>query len=159
MIWTIISFIIAALVLFLLEILTPFFGLIVTAGIGFLVGAIWLTFAEFGPVAGFILLVASIVLVPAYIAFLIRVLPKSPIGRRLFLGKARRATAEGTPEAEQLEAMVGKTGMAETPLRPTGAVRIDSRRVIASAESGMIEKGDAVTVIGASGTNVIVRKV
>jgi len=53
---------------------------------------------------------------------------------------------------------VGRTGMAETLLRPSGAIRVDGKRIIALSESGIITKGQPVKVVRAGGSNVIVRK-
>jgi membrane-bound serine protease (ClpP class) len=55
--------------------------------------------------------------------------------------------------------LLGREGVAETLLRPSGAVRIDDRRIIASAESGLIEKGTAVKVVRVTGNDVVVRRI
>ena len=155
---TIIILIIAAMVLFLLEIVTPFFGILAAMAVGSLVAAIWLTFT-ISSVAGLIFIVAVVFFIPAYLTIVVRLLPRSPLGRLLFLGKARRATGDGTPEASTYAALVGKEGVTETVLRPTGAVRVEGKRVIGSAESGMIGKGRRVRVLRASGMNIVVRQI
>lgn len=149
--------ILAAMVLFLLEILTPSFGLLAVMGIASLVMAAWKAFS-INPVVGWVLTLVMIVLIPIYLFLLVKWLPNTPLGKRIFLHKADSAEGEGTPQAQEYESLVGKSGVTETPLHPSGAVRIDGKRVIALAESGMIEKGCSVTVIKAAGTNVIVRK-
>ena len=65
--------------------------------------------------------------------------------------------ATGTPDADAMSSLIGKIGVAETILRPTGAVRIEGRRVTAAAESGIIDKGAAVKVVSTDGTSVVVR--
>lgn len=157
--WLVFVLILAGLVLIAVELLTPMFGVFLTSAIGCLIVAIWLTFVHAGPVAGFCLLGAAVVLVPAYIALLIRVLPGSPVGRLLFLGKAEKGDRAAVPDAEGLAALVGKDGEAATPLRPVGAVRIDGRRIPARTESRMIDRGDAVRVVAADSTEVVVRKI
>ncbi|MDY7011562.1 MAG: NfeD family protein [Planctomycetota bacterium] len=152
----IIVLIIAALVLFLLEICTPTFGVLAAMGVAALVAAVWLCFT-LSSVAGMVLLIILLVTVPIYLVFLVRFLPRTPLGRKLFLKKASDPSS-ATPEAEDNETLIGKTGLAESLLRPTGAIRIDGRRVIATAESGMIEKGEKVKVIRATGMNVVVRR-
>ena len=127
----IVALIIAGLVLILVEILTPMFGAIASLAIGSLVGAAWLTFT-ISPVGGIIVTVLLILLVPVYTYYLMKFLPSSPLGRRLFLSKAPDATAEGTPQAHTLESLI---------------------------EGGMIEKGDEVKVIEATGTDLVVRRI
>jgi membrane-bound serine protease (ClpP class) len=102
--------------------------------------------------------IAVVFVIPAYMVLLVKLLPRSPLGRRIFLGRAPKAEAEATPEADRHESLVGQEGVAETTLRPSGAIRIGGRRVIATAETGLIEQGAAVRVVRAVGMNVVVRR-
>jgi membrane-bound serine protease (ClpP class) len=43
--------------------------------------------------------------------------------------------------------VIGKTGIAQTVLRPSGRIEVDGRIFDAKAEIGYIEKGEAVKVI------------
>jgi len=148
----------AGLVFLLLEILTPMFGLLVGLGLTSFGGAVWLCFAV-NSWLGIGVLLALVFAVPAYMTLLVKLLPKSPLGRRLFLGKAPEAGGDAAPEADEHRSMVGREGTAETPLRPSGAVRVDGRRVIASAETGMIEQGARVRVLRAVGNSLVVREI
>ena len=152
----IVLLVVAALVIAMLEILTPSLGILGTVAAACAAGAIYLAWEE-SAVFGIALLVAIIVVAPVYLVFMVRWLPTTAIGQKLFLKRLAVDAGEGTPEAGVLEQMVGKTGLAETMLRPSGAVRVDGQRVVALSESGTIEKGRSVTVLRASGTNLIVR--
>ncbi|MDP6542347.1 MAG: NfeD family protein [Phycisphaerae bacterium] len=147
---------VAAMVLAFLEILTPSFGLLAVGAVGTLIGAIWMGFS-YASWLGYTIVVGSIVLGPAYVAFLVRLLPNTPLGKRMFLAKAPDATGDGTPQADTYDKMVGKTGTAVTLLRPGGMVQIADERVPAHAETGMIEKDTPIVVVGADSMNVIVR--
>jgi len=153
-----VALIIAAMIFFLLEILTPTFGAMAGLGLASLGGAVWMAFF-IHPVFGLVVLILTIVWVPAYLVLVVRVLPKTALGQHLFLGRARKATGDAAPEIAKHESLVGKSGITDTLLRPTGAVRIDGQRVIAAAEHGTIPKGTRVKVIGATATNVIVRPI
>lgn len=156
----IIALLIAGLVLLTLEMMTPMFGLFITLGVGCLIAAVVLAFINISPVFGVVLIVAIVILVPMYMYFVARKLPNAPLSKKLFLGRMPEASAgAGTPESAEHENLVGKSGVAETTLRPSGAIRIEGQRVIASAESGMIEEGTTVKVIRATGMNVVVRAV
>ena len=155
----IIALVIAGLVLLLLEILTPSFGVLAAMALAALAAAVYLCFTRINSTVGVAAIVVLIIGVPAYLVALVKALPKLPIGQKFFLRKARDGAATGTPDASELEAMLGKTGTAETALRPSGAVRIEGQRVIAVAESGMIPKGATVKVIRAGGTDLTVRLV
>ncbi len=150
--------IVAALVLLVLEILTPSFGLLGGLALATLAAAVYFAFT-LSAVFGFVVLAGSIVGVPIYLVGLVRWAPRAPFARRFFLRQAEDGSGQGTPEASELKALIGREGTAATPLRPAGAIRIDGRRVDAVAESGLIEAGAGVRVVRARGTDVVVRAV
>jgi len=158
MIWAIVALILVGLALLLLEIITPSFGVLFGLGAAAFAVAIWLTF-RLSRTAGIVMAAVLVPAIPAYLWFSVHVLRETAAGRRLFLGKARPGAAEGVPEAAEEDAMVGRTGTTETVLRPTGAVRVNGKRVIALAEGQMIEKGVTVRVVRRAGMNVVVRPV
>jgi len=153
------ALIVAALLLFLFELLTPSFGVMTAFGVAALAGAVYLAFAKIGRITGTVMTAAFVLAVPAYFGLLIKFLPRTAVTQKLFLRRTGTNQAAGTPEAEENKALIGKTGTTETQLRPAGAVRIDGRRIIAIAESGVIEKGQNVQVISLSGSNIVVRAV
>ena len=148
----------AAGIFYLLEILTPSFGILLTFGLLSFVGAVICAY-QIEANVGTIVLVAGAIGTPAYLYFVTRWLPNSPIGWVVFLKKAPRATSEATPMAHELEQLVGQAGVAVTTLRPSGVVTIDGHRYDAVAEMGLIEKDTPVTVLRAGGTDVIVARV
>ncbi|MDP6045393.1 MAG: NfeD family protein [Phycisphaerae bacterium] len=147
----------AAMVLALMEILLPSFGLLSLGAVAAIFAAIYTAFQYatwFGAVMLPIVIVGGIM----YLTFIVKFLPKTPIGKRMFLSKAKDATGDATPEAAAFDEMVGKTGTAATLLRPAGMVRIDNKRLPAHAETGMIEKDTPIVVVRSDSMNLIVRK-
>jgi membrane-bound serine protease (ClpP class) len=155
--WMVVVLLIATAVLLMMEILTPSFGVLAAMSILAAGGAVYFAF-QIGYFVGLLVLLGILVAAPFYLWFGVKLLPNSPIGRRLFLGAAPDAHNDATPDADELAELIGKQGQAETVLRPSGVVRIDDRRINAAAERGMIQKGQAVTVIRTTGTEVIVRE-
>ena len=147
---------IAAMAFFLLEVLTPMFGIMAGMGIAACAGTILSAFFV-SRLAGIVTLVITIVWVPAYLVLIVRVLPQTWLGKHLFLGRAHKADRDAMPQSHTYRELIGKQGVTVTPLHPTGAVRIGGQRVIASAEQGMIADDTPVTVIRATGMNVVVR--
>lgn len=154
----IVLLVLAALVLLLFEFITPTFGLLGGLALAVLVGAVWLTFT-LSSTAGVVMIVAFVVGIPAYVLLLARVLPRLPVGKRLFLRTKAKATGEGSPRVDDFQAMVGKIGTTETMLRPIGMVRVDGQRISATTEGGAIEKDQKVKIISAGIGNVVVRKI
>ena len=155
----IIVLVLAALLLIAAEICTPMFGLLAAAAIGCAVWAAYIIWTTFGGLVGIIAVAAMVVGLPLYAAWAVRKIPQTALGRLLALKRDQAAPGDGTPEADKLMAMVGTKTTAETTLRPSGTIRVDGRRVVAQAETGMIEKGDQVEIIRATGMGVVVRKV
>jgi len=157
-IFLIIVLILAALALIVVEICTPTFGTLALAALGALAWAVYLAFG-LSSVFGIVMVVALVLGMPVFLYWAVKVLPNTPLGRRLSLRKRPASPGEGTPEADDLAHLVGAETTAETVLRPSGTVRVEGRRIVAQAEGGFIEKGAAVRIVRAAGTHVIVRKV
>jgi len=149
---------IAALAMFVLEILTPSFGILAAVAIGCLVGVIYFAFTLNSTLGAISILVLAIG-IPLYLVLLVKKLPKLSIAQKFFLKKSESGEGAGTPDRDQLQTLVGKEGETETGLRPSGVVRVEGQRVHALAESGMLEKGTAVKVIRSKGTDVVVRRI
>lgn len=103
------------------------------------------------------LVLGVVELVAAVVAgyFSIHYIPKTRAGQKMILSSAHTATHVPPLDPKTL---VGHTGVAHTVLRPTGVAIIDGKRVDVRAESGMIEAGSAVQVVGIHENQVIVRK-
>lgn len=72
---------------------------------------------------------------------------------------ARDDTVATTPEATSLEALKGRHGKTITPMRPSGVVEFDGRRVDALTEGLMLEAGAWVKCVDVRAGRVVVRRV
>ncbi len=59
---------------------------------------------------------------------------------------------------QDLPKMVGKSGVAETILRPSGKIRLENKIFDATTLGDFIEKGEAITVIAQDGSALRVKK-
>jgi membrane-bound serine protease (ClpP class) len=155
-----VALMVAAMIMIILEICPgiPTFGVLAVMAIATVAWAVYLCYAH-DPVAGVMATIAAAILTPAYTVAVVKILPKTGLGRMIGLRREAVAAGEGTPEAQDLSRLIGRVTTAETLLRPSGFVRIDGKRIVAESESGLIEKGRQVKVIRAGGTSVTVRKV
>jgi membrane-bound ClpP family serine protease len=83
-----------------------------------------------------------------------KVLPKTRIGRRAFLTKS--ITAVSAPVPETARDLIGKSAEAITMLSPTGYIRVEGRRYEAFCQSGQVDAGSPLQVIGADNFRLIV---
>ncbi|MEX1045755.1 MAG: NfeD family protein [Chthoniobacterales bacterium] len=130
-------------------------GLILgTIGFLCLVASVVVVYVQYGTAAGLIatFVVGGLSLV-GFVVWLF-VFPHTFIGRRLML--RTRQPADHT--AAEHRTLVGESGEALTPLRPSGTARIGGKRVDVTAVGDFLESGAAIVVIAADGMRVVVRR-
>jgi membrane-bound ClpP family serine protease len=140
----VLALLVVGLVLFAFEVFVPgaILGLI---GGFFLLGAVGLAFFEGGRGAGFMTLALALVSVAGMLWFEFRILPRTRLGRRLFLEKAIDGTSQ-PPVATEADAVVGREAIAATALAPTGLVTVGGRRYEARCDTGFAEIGARLKV-------------
>jgi membrane-bound serine protease (ClpP class) len=138
---------VAALGIFMLELVLPTGGLLALLCALSAIGSIVLGFMHH-PTLGMSLLALYSAAAPFLLVFGLRMATKSRLGRRLVLSAEDPArTGAGIAEAPSGLPSVGTVGEAITPLRPSGFVRIDGRRLDASAEGNLIDAGTPIEVV------------
>lgn len=168
--WEIMVFI-AGVILLAVEIFAiPGFGVTGILGIFFMLMGLTLamidnTYFEFGPGALSKLTEAFFIVV---IAFFISIAGSIYITRKLFTGKtffgdlalvATQPKEEGFTSADtSYKDMTGKTGKANTMLRPAGKVMIDGILYDATALTGYIDKGEPIEVVKYETAQLFVKK-
>jgi len=151
----------AALVLVIAEVFVPSGGLIgMTAAVLAIAGVV--VFWRVSWVWGGASLAVVMILAPIAFNFALRVMPHTPMGRRLILADEidpERQAVDDQRRAAQEQALIGATGVALTDLRPVGTVEIEGTRLEVLAEGGMIRAGSRVRVTASSGNQVKVRAI
>ena len=122
-------------------------GVVGFAGVICLIAGVGLGYLRLGATPGHILLLFVLVVGGAGTVAWLKLLPKS----RLW-----RWSSPATPVNSRVE-LLNQTGVAVTPLRPTGVALIDSRRVDVTSESEFVESGARVEVVRVEGRRVVVR--
>ncbi len=88
-----------------------------------------------------------------------RLLPKTPVTRRIFLGPAEHVETPPVTESSPVPGVqIGDTGVVETMCRPVGKVRFGEVLLDATSEGDIIETGAAVRVLRREGNHVIIEK-
>jgi len=143
------------LILLGFEVFVPGAILGILGAVALLVGVV-LSFVEFGQGGGWTAFAIASSLVGGLLYFELRVLPRTRIGRRLFLDSAVQGTSQ--PVVAEALTVVGRTGEAQTPLSPSGYIDIDGQRYEAFCRSGFVPKGTTVRVVGVDNFRLIVSK-
>jgi len=144
------------LALIIAEVLVPSLGMLGIAAACCVVGSIaWAFSISSG--FGFNLLVAAGVLVPGFVMLALKLLPKSPLTRKLM---ARGFSFEDGRAVDGRDAnLMGCRGRAESVLRPAGVARIDGRRVDVVTRGQALEPGTEIEVVELQGNRVVVAPV
>lgn len=142
-------------VLLVFEVVTPGAVLGVLGGLAMLAGCV-VAFNLYGVGGGAVATAVGmgILGLALYVEFVL--LPKTKLGRRMFLENAVDATSQ--PPVAAAEAVVGKTCEAVTTLAPSGYVLLEGRRYEAFSQSGLVAKGEILRVAGVDNFRLIVNK-
>lgn len=149
----------ASLALVVLEIFVPSGGLIsVLAAIVGVSGIVCLFREDTGwGLAG---LLTSLVLVPVIVVFGMKVMPATPVGKKMLFGESgRHAPVVPEDAGHELEPLLGAEGEALTDLRPVGTARIEGQRIDVLSEVGFVPRGAKVRVTSVEGSQIKVRPI
>ena len=124
-----------------------------------LIFAVGIAFNEYGILGGSLTFTVVFLLLVCVIFIQLKFLPKTRIGRRLFLnktikGQSNRPLTDVSPGSQ----VIGKSAEAITPLVPSGKIKIGKQLFEATSQDGFIAKGTRLRVVGKDAFHLIVRK-
>jgi hypothetical protein len=108
-------------------------------------------------VLGLRYLIANLFLVPSTLVLAMYWMPRTPMARKAFLRPPDDHDLAGSVADPGVDQLVGQSGRALTPLRPSGMVDFDGRRLDGVAEQGLIAAGSPVLAVAIRSGRVIVR--
>ncbi len=147
----------AGLTLLVVEVFIPSGGLIGFLAVGFLGVGVWKAFA-ISATAGLLALLGLVLMLPVVFSIAIYLMPRTPLGRWMFLRPPAPDEVEPErPAGSRLDHLIGQFGRAITPLRPSGVVDFDGRRLDGLAEEGLIPSGTLVRAVHIRGGSLVVR--
>ena len=143
------------LLLVVAEVLVPSFGLLGGLATISIISSIVLAW-QHDPGLGATFLLAAVLSVPLVVAFGFKVLPHTPIGKKLILGGAIDPDRAAVDHRDR--GLEGQEGVALSPLRPSGVARIGGRRVDVVSRGERIEEGARVRVLEVRANRVVVTR-
>lgn len=142
------------LVLLIAEVFIPSGGLIGLLAFGLIGVSMWQAY-QAGLLVYFLSILAA--LLPLTIAFAVYLWPRTPMAKWVFLAPPTAEDVEPEARAHPLDHLMGQYGRALTPLRPSGMVDFDGRRLDGMAEEGLIAAGSLVKAVAIRGGQLVVR--
>lgn len=133
----------------------PGFGVAGAAGLIGILTSLFLTFGD--PTLALQSVLIALAGAAILFALTFRLIAKKGGWRRVVL-TYREVDAEGFLSANPRDDLVGRTGVALTPLRPAGVIQVGERRVDAVSEGQMIPPGTRLQVVEVQGNRVVVRE-
>lgn len=120
-----------------------------------LLGAVLVGYMNYGVLTGSLIFAAlAVVTLGGFLVWMFS-FPRTALGQRIMLPTSLVRGDSRPPSGSDL---LGREGIALTPLRPAGTARIEGRKVDVVAENDFIQPQETVTVILVEGMRVVVRK-
>ncbi len=139
----------------LLELFIPSAGLLsILAALCFL-GSVVAGFFH-SMTAGLLMLLAALLAIPVLIVLMIKIWPKTPIGRRILIEPAPSPDAVVPKWMPEAETLVGQLGVAKTKMLPSGIIEINGRKYDALSDGLPIDEGQPIKVIAIKNNHILV---
>jgi membrane-bound ClpP family serine protease len=150
----------------------PLGWLLVILLLAALAAGVWRAYAAAGTAAAWAVGGAGFALLIALLYVTLKYIPRSRWGRGLVLCDPAEAGEDAGPAAiqaaknppvgatqeESLRRLIGKDGVARTPLRPSGVGLFDDERVDVVSEGERIDAGARIRIVAVHGNRVVVRR-
>jgi membrane-bound serine protease (ClpP class) len=143
--------------LVVLEVFVPSGGILSILAVGSVAGGIYLAFQESATAGGIFIATAAVGL-PILIYEMLKLFPKTSVGRRVILSGPSSHEEVATSSELKLKKLEGKMGTAKSRLRPSGVAEFEGERVDVVTEGMIIEPGTRLKVIEVKGNRVVVRE-
>jgi membrane-bound serine protease (ClpP class) len=150
-----ITFVVLGFLLLGVEVFIPG-GIVGVFGALCLFVAVVIAFVQFGPSYGTLAALSLLAGGGVFMVIWLRIFPKTPMGRKLTLA---RSGGDFKASMDESSIYLGKEGVAQSALRPSGIALIDGKRVDVVAEAGFIGEGSAIKVILVEGNRIVVRAI
>lgn len=153
-VWSVVLFVVG-MILIVIELNIPGFGIFGVLGIIALVIDIFITAKTFAQ--GMIMTAVFFVIIAILLAVLASFVSKGRIPKGLML-KESTSTELGFSSTEDMKYLIGKTGKVVSILRPVGSVDLDGVKLDVITRGEYISKDAVVEVIEVEGNRIVVKE-
>ncbi|MBD3266915.1 nodulation protein NfeD, partial [bacterium] len=153
--FTIFMLVLVGLLLMFVELFVPG-GIVGIIGGLLMAGGIYLSFQDYGPTTGVLVLTACILATITVAILAFKFLPRTFMGKWLILGDSTSKETGYHSDSYLDDNLVGKEGYAESGLRPSGIAMIDDDRIDVVTEGEYLAPKTRIKVIRVDGNRVVV---
>jgi membrane-bound ClpP family serine protease len=147
---------ILGLILLIVEMFIPGFGIAGGSGLVLLVTGIILTART--PFEAVVMVAILILLVALFLAIILRSMKRGKLSKKLILWSAAKHENGFSASADN-SALIGTKGVALTILRPAGSGEFDGRRLDVVTEGTFIESGTKIKIVRTEGRRIVVQPI
>ena len=144
------------LALLIIELLLPGFGVSGIMGVICLLAVIVIEFLTASATTAYIVTAVLAAILLLMVILFMRSMKGGLLFRSPIVLKDKIEAEAVKPSSGSLEGLIGKTGVAVTPLRPSGIVMIDGKRYSVESQATFVDRDAAVTVVAVDGTKITV---
>mgnify|MGYP002627263869 FL=1 len=137
------------------EAFMPGFGVAGVSGIILEVVAVYLTWTAHGLTAALLFLLGVLLVIGVTVFLSYRSAMRGRLSKSDLILKDTQETVAS--RASSLRSWIGKEAVVATPLRPSGFVESEGKRLSAASGGDFIEKGTPVQIVGAEGDHLVVQ--
>lgn len=147
------------MILLIIEVFMPGFGLPGITGIVLEIICIALTYFAHGSMAALGVTLIILAVIAIVISLALRSANKGRLSRSAVILTETESVEEGYVAAKDMDVFLGKTGVATTVLRPTGMAEFEGVKLNVQSDGEYIPKGENVRVERVEGARVMVRRI
>ncbi len=145
------------LIMLVIELFTPGVGVAGATGLICLIAVVVMQLGWGNPQVALYIIAITLLIIILALIWVIRSLQRGKLSHS-FLVLDEKVDGESVPEiANAKRQLVGKRGVAVTPLRPAGIAEIDGKRVDVKTAGAFLEAGQQIVIVAAEGVNILVR--
>jgi len=149
----------AGLVLLMVEVFMPGFGIPGIGGILLLIGGIAAAWTHYGATVGMGVTLAVAALVAAAISIALKLVASGKFKREGLTLESSSVDVEKQEAVKEMQLFVGKEGRTKTALHPVGDAEFDCGKLNVISDDGYIEKDSPVRINRVEGTQIYVTRI
>lgn len=151
--------VVVGIILLIVEAFMPGFGIPGVSGIVLLIAAVYMTWTDYGSLAGLGVTVAILALAGISVSLALKSASSGRLSRSSLILQGTSSKEEGYKASDNKEMLMGNQGITQTVLRPSGIADLNGQRLNVVSRGEFIDKNVAIQVVEVEGARIVVEKI